>query len=105
MPFVPGLALAAAAGRVDGAWSEPVVLPSPVSTRGSEEFSASLSPDGSALFFMSTRGLGRSAKGAAPWTLERLRAHGRSPGSGRSGVWWRDAAFLERLRKGARFPD
>lgn len=91
--------------REDGAFSEPVVLAPPVSTRGSEEFSASLSPGGSALFFMSTRGLGGPGRDAVPWTLERLRSHGRSPGSGRSGIWWLDASFLERLRAEARFPD
>lgn len=89
--------------RADGAWSEPVVLPEPVSTRGNEEYSASLSPDGAALFFMSTRGLDDRAKTPVPWTLDRLRAHARSPGSGRSGIWWTDAALLERLRREARF--
>ena len=90
--------------RSDDAWSEPVVLAPPVSTRGSEEYSASLSPDGSVLFFMSTRGVEEPAGARAPWTLERLRTHARSPGSGRSGVWWVDATFLSRLRKEARFP-
>lgn len=90
--------------RPDGTWSEPVVIPAPISTRSSEEFSASLSPDGSAFFFMSARGREEAARRAEPWTIEALRVHARSSGSGRSGIWWRDAAFLERLRKEARFP-
>lgn len=90
--------------RPDDVWSEPVVLAPPVSTRGSEEFSASLSPDGSVLFFMSTRGVEEPAKRPGPWTLESLRTYARSPGSGRSGVWWVDASFLSRLRAEARFP-
>lgn len=89
--------------RIDGAWSEPVVLPEPVSTRGNEEYSASLSPDGAALFFMSTRGLEGPENAATRWTLERLRAHARAPGSGRSGIWWIDASFLEILRRGAQY--
>ncbi len=79
-------------------WSEPIHLPAPINSPATEEYSASVSPDGRVLFFMSDRAVG------APDSLpERLSARWLKeivarPGHGNACIWWVDAGFLEGLR-------
>lgn len=86
--------------RADDIWSQPMVVLEPISTKGSEEYSASTSPDGKALFFM-TRRADREPKA---WTLKEMKDY-QSLGYGQSAIFWMDAAILERYRKGAVFPE
>ncbi len=79
-------------------WSRPVNLGRAINTSGGREFSASLSPDGKYLFFMTSR-----LNPEVPRLLERgaymelLSAWSR-PGNGNATVYWMSAAFLDRLR-------
>ena len=80
----------------DGGWTEPKNLGAPVNSEDGQEYSASLSPDGRFLFFMS----GRLAEGVKPKTLDfnSLQALRVQPGNGNPAIWWVDAGFIEGLR-------
>jgi hypothetical protein len=79
-------------------WSRPVNLGALVNTPSGREYSASLSPDGKYLFFMTTR-----PNPAVPDLLKRgaymeLQAALTRPGNGNATIYWMSAGFLERLR-------
>jgi hypothetical protein len=80
----------------DGGWTEPKNLGVPISSEDGQEYSASLSPDGRFLFFMS----GRIPSGIKPGTLtfEALQAFRTRPCNGNPSIWWVDASFLAGLR-------
>lgn len=80
----------------DGGWTEPNNLGAPISSADGQEYSASLSPDGRFLFFMS----GRLAEGVKAKTLDfhGLQALRVQPGNGNPAIWWVDAGFIEGLR-------
>lgn len=80
----------------DDTWSGPVNLGPAVNTAGSQEYAASLSPDGKVLFFMSGRKRDGGVRG--PLTAARLSEMHDSAGFGTPSIWWIDAAFLESLR-------
>lgn len=83
----------------DGSWSEPFNLGAAINTTASEEHSASLSPDGKYLFFMSPR------MPAADLMPERLTygfiagMHDKAP-NGNPAIYWVEASFIDKLRPG-----
>lgn len=81
----------------DDRWSEPVHLPAPINSENGQEYSASISPDGRYLFFMSGRTLGPELLGEH-LTAESLRELHQRPGNGHADVYWVAADFLETLR-------
>lgn len=88
--------------RPDDTWSEPLNLGPAINSPAGEEYSASLSPDGKWLFFMSPRRSGREPKRLDLATVETL---ARTPGqNGLPAVHWVDAGFLAALRQRAVFP-
>jgi hypothetical protein len=79
-------------------WSRPVNMGRAVNTEGGREYSASLSPDGKYLFFMTSR-----LNPEIPRLLERgaymeLQSAWTRPGNGNATVYWMSSAFLDRLR-------
>lgn len=81
----------------DDTWSEAVNMGAVINSRGGNEYSASLSPDGKYLFFMSSRVPPREqwpAKLSAAW-LQRLAAE---PGIDNTSIYWIDARVIETLR-------
>lgn len=84
--------------REGDGWSAPANLGDLVNTADRSEYSACLSPDGRALFFMSARN-DLAARAPDPLTLESLRSLDDAPGNGRSAIWWVDAGFLDRLAR------
>ena len=80
----------------DGGWTEAQNLGAPVSSADGQEYSASLSPDGRFLFFMS----GRIAEDVKRKSLafDALRELRTRPGNGNPSIWWVDAGFIEGLR-------
>ena len=82
----------------DDSWSEPVNLGPTINQADGREWSASLSPDGRYLFFMSSRQVagadalltGRSIRELLDLSLE--------PGHGSSDIWWVSADVIHRLR-------
>lgn len=82
--------------RPDGGWTEPRNLGAPVNSLDGQEYSASLSPDGRYLFFMSARLADADRTRRLDFaTLQSLRT---LPGNGNPAIWWVDAAFIEGLR-------
>jgi hypothetical protein len=80
----------------DDRWSEPVHLGDEVNSESRHEYSASLSPDGRFLFFMSSRprhdGLGERL------TAETLHRLAGEPENGNPDVYWIDASWIAGLR-------
>nr|MEE4269004.1 hypothetical protein [Candidatus Krumholzibacteria bacterium] len=76
-------------------WSGPFNLGPQVNDGSPGSWSPYVSPDGQALFFMS----GRTEGPGAPWPSSWLDLQNRhfSPGSGRAGIYWMQAAFLDQL--------
>lgn len=79
----------------DGTWDRLVNLGPRVNDGSGQSWSPAFSPDGSAFFFMSGRTAG--AEPAWPQTWGSLQARHRTPGQGRAGIYWMDAAFLDSL--------
>jgi hypothetical protein len=82
----------------DDTWSEPVNLGSAVNQPTGREWSASLSPDGKYLFFMSSR---QDEEAALPLTgrsITELLDLSTRPGHGSSDIWWVSAEVIEMLR-------
>jgi hypothetical protein len=102
--IVPAFGLADSRGGVDyyllrrsadDVWSEPLHLAA-ISSEGRREWSATVSPDGSALFFMSDRHDLRDRAGdTLTWnSMQELQI---SPPNGSTAIWWIDASFLDNM--------
>ncbi|RLE22478.1 MAG: hypothetical protein DRJ65_13800 [Acidobacteria bacterium] len=72
----------------DDTWQEPVNLGPTINNSSGKEWSASLSPDGEYLFFMSSRLVEGDAGAQAGTTLGELVARGSQPGHGSPCIWW-----------------
>ncbi|MEE4273343.1 MAG: hypothetical protein V2I67_16835 [Thermoanaerobaculales bacterium] len=83
----------------DDSWSGPFNLGDAVNDEGSCE-SASLSPDGRFLFFMSTRGDPSGDHDLRGLTLSEIQARQAAPRNGLADIYWVDAGFLDELRPG-----
>jgi Tol biopolymer transport system component len=62
------------------------------------EWSASLSPDGRYLFFMSSRHAGGAEPILTGSSISQLLEMSLEPGRGSSDIWWVSAEVIERLR-------
>jgi hypothetical protein len=83
--------------NLDDTWQDPVNLGDAVNSDARREWSAALSPDGSALFFMSDRPV--PMLGDAPrLSRERLRVLHQTPGTGQAGIWWINTGAVAPLR-------
>jgi ankyrin repeat protein len=82
----------------DDRWSQPINLGPAVNTKGSQEFSPYVSPDGKYFFFMSSRP-------AAPerLTFRLFRDLHDRPGNGNADIYWVDAGLVTSLRAKAVF--
>jgi hypothetical protein len=80
----------------DDTWSEPVNLGDAVNTSNGKEYSAYVSPDGHALFFMSGR-QELAERAPSPLTVASLHDLHAAPGNGLENIWWMDASFLMEL--------
>jgi hypothetical protein len=79
-------------------WSRPANLGPLINTPSGREFSASLSPDGKYLFFMTTRPNPAVPDILARGAYRELLTAWTHPGNGNSTVYWVDAGFIGRLR-------
>jgi hypothetical protein len=82
----------------DDTWSEPVNLGDAINRPDGREWSASLSPDGKYLFFMSSRTTDTADTPLTGQSITELLAASTQPGQGSSGIWWVSAEAIERLR-------
>jgi hypothetical protein len=84
----------------DDSWSGPINLGDRVNDAGDCE-SASLSPDGRILFFMSTRRDPDDDGDLSGLTLSELLARQAEPQNGSADIYWMDAGFIDELRTAA----
>ncbi|MCD4750848.1 MAG: hypothetical protein K8R59_15855 [Thermoanaerobaculales bacterium] len=82
----------------DDSWSEPVNLGEKINQPTGQEWSASLSPDGKYLFFMSSRTTGDEIDSLTGKPLSELLNIASHAGKGSSGIWWVDAQVIYDLR-------
>ncbi len=80
-------------------WSEPVNLGDQINTSDPQEYSASLSPDGKFLFFMSAANAGTVFRKGESMSWKKLHKAYNSPGNGNPCIFWVDASFLSNLKK------
>ena len=82
----------------DDTWSEPINMGEAINRSEGREWSASLSPDGKYLFFMSSRLITEPAPPMTGNTISELLTISAQPGQGSSDIWWVSAEVIERLR-------
>ncbi len=82
----------------DGTWSKPVNLGEKINLKKGRGYSASFSPDGAYLFFMSSKSVEQDPVVLTGLKMKELIETSAHPGSGNSSIWWVDAAFLKDLR-------
>lgn len=75
----------------DDTWRDPRILGPAINRETGKEWSASLSPDGTYLFFMSTRVVDSIPPTFAGMPLRSLADRSSEPGRGASGIWWVEA--------------
>ena len=76
-------------------WSEPVNMGPSINTDGNREYSASLSPDGEYLFFMSQRAMVKPEK----LTRDIMEKAYFDIGNANSAIYWVHTSFIDSLRK------
>ena len=82
----------------DDTWSEPINMGPAINQPEGREWSASLSPDGKYLFFMSSRAYGETDIPLTSNSLTDLLGLSTQPGWGSSDIWWVSAEVIEQLR-------
>jgi hypothetical protein len=75
-------------------WSAPINMGQSVNTNSDREFSASLSPDGKYLFFMSQRGQDLSEN----FTYETMKKSYSEAGYANAAIYWIDASVIDSLK-------
>jgi hypothetical protein len=81
-------------------WSQPINLGPTINTSCSREWSASVSPDGRYLFFMSDQMGGNSLEHLS---VESLHNFHNSPQNGNTDIYWISATIIDELREKAKF--
>lgn len=82
----------------DDTWFEPVNMGPAINQPEGREWSASLSPDGEYLFFMSSRAYGETDIPLTSKSITDLVGLSTQPGWGSSDIWWVSAEVIEQLR-------
>lgn len=82
----------------DDTWSEPVNMGPAINQAAGREWSASLSPDGKYLFFMSSRTDEEAGLPLTGRSITELLDISTRPGQGSSDIWWVSAEVIEQLR-------
>jgi hypothetical protein len=82
----------------DDTWSAPINMGPEINQPDGREWSASLSPDGAYLFFMSSRLVEGAELPFEATTMSQLLTIGAQPGRGSSDIWWVSTEVIEQLR-------
>ncbi|MGM0408056.1 MAG: hypothetical protein ACQERU_08725 [Bacteroidota bacterium] len=83
-------------------WSQPINMGNQVNSANGQEWSASISPDGKYLFFMSGRGMDNNQL-PAELNAEAFNQLSNSPQNGNSDIYWIKSDFISELKKKAVF--
>ena len=79
-------------------WSDPINMGNKMNTESGREYSASLSPDGKYLFFMSGRTLPDTTVTSSNLTLNYILDKFNKPQNGNSDIYWISASFIKQLK-------
>ena len=79
-------------------WSEPINLGNKINTKSRWEYSASISPDGKYLFFMSSNVDTSLVTNHDIITMNDLKHLANSPENGNPDIYWIEASFIQKLR-------
>jgi len=82
----------------DDTWSEPINMGPAINQPEGREWSASLSPDGRYLFFMTSRSDGETGIPLTGRSIGDLLDISVKPGQGSSDIWWVSSEVIEQLR-------
>ena len=82
----------------DDTWAEPINMGPVINQPSGREWSASLSPDGQYLFFMSSRSDEEAGLPLTGRSITELLDLSTRPGQGSSDIWWVSAEVIEQLR-------
>jgi len=82
----------------DDTWSEPINMGGAINQPEGREWSASLSPDGEYLFFMTSRVGSDAGLPLTARSISDLLEISTQPGQGSSDIWWVSAEIIEQLR-------
>jgi Tol biopolymer transport system component len=82
----------------DDQWSEPINLGNKINSKSRWEYSASISPDGKYLFFMSSKIDTSLVINHDIITMNDLRELASKPENGNPDIYWIEAAFIQKLR-------
>lgn len=82
----------------DDTWSEPINMGPAINQPAGREWSASLSPDGKYLFFMSSRTVDSAPLDLSGTTIYQLLDLSTEPGQGSSDIWWVSTEIIDQLR-------
>ena len=82
----------------DDTWSEPINMGPAINQSSGREWSASLSPDGKYLFFMSSRADEEAGLPLTGRSITELLDLSTGPGQGSSDIWWVSTEVIEQLR-------
>ena len=82
----------------DDRWSDAVNMGETVNTPDGAEWSASLSPDGKLLFFMSSRSVIVNRRAPRRMNLGEMAQLHQLAMNGNPDIWWVDAGFIQELR-------
>ncbi|HAF31196.1 MAG TPA: hypothetical protein DCG75_19325 [Bacteroidales bacterium] len=83
-------------------WSEPINMGDQVNSSNGQEWSASLSPDGKYLFFMSAR-IPENNLTISAFTSDNFNELHNSPQNGLSDIYWVKSGLIDELRQKAKF--
>ena len=82
----------------DDLWSDPINLGSKINSKSRWEYSASISPDGKYLFYMSSRVDTSLVIHRDIVTMNDLRQLANKPENGNPDIYWIDASFISKLK-------
>ena len=83
-------------------WSDPINMGDQVNSDDGQEWSASISPDGKYLFFMSAR-IPENNLTITEFTFDNFNNLHNSPQNGLSDIYWMKSDFIDELRQQAKF--
>lgn len=79
-------------------WTEPLNMGSQINSAAGAEWSASVSPDGKYIFFMTNREENSSNFAEKPLTMKRIKKRHCTPYNGRPNIYWMQSKIIDSLR-------
>ncbi|MBI9073234.1 MAG: PD40 domain-containing protein [Melioribacteraceae bacterium] len=84
--------------KPDDTWTEPINLGSKINTKGWQEYSPYVSPDGKYFFFMAARDNKQWEDSFKVNSIDKMREYYDSPTNGLPSIYWVSTSFIEELK-------